>query len=142
MIEITIGHYVVREPKTVSRCPSYYAADWEKLELKPGRYPLRLTFEGGYLIPMPYWLLARIDAVRLDGATYSGFGGVNFAENELPKGEKVQYGVQRQRYELRDLVEAGLVELLPGFEWAFDSLDHVQKTNVTWDDLRAMKQAS
>ena len=140
-IDVTIGEYVVREPREVTRCPSYYAADWERLRLKPGRYPVRLRFEGGYGVPMPYWLLARIDATRVAGATYSGFGGVNFASHELLAGEAVAFHLQSYDYELPTFVAQGTIELLPGCEWALDARARAMGESWTWDTVRAMAEA-
>lgn len=116
--DIEVGHWIVGEGETVDRCPSYYAADHERLALTPGRYPVRLRFVGGYTIPMPYWLLVGIDATRVSGALYSGCGGRNFARTDLPAGEAVSYAVQAYAYQLADLVKAGRVELHAGCEWA------------------------
>lgn len=114
MPTIKIGE-IIEEGRTLTRCPGYYAADYEKLELEPGRYPLYVTIEGGYMFPMPYWLVASIPARRIEGKTYSGFGGVNFASTDLPQ-EDVTYGVQAYAYSLAKMIEDGRVELSPGFE--------------------------
>lgn len=111
-----IGTWVEAEPRTITSCPSYYAADSETIRTKPGRYELRLVFVGGYTVPMPYWLVAGIAADRIDGRLYSGFGGVNYASTELPK-EPTTYHLQTYSFHLDELVSGGRVELLPGFEW-------------------------
>lgn len=111
---ILIG-YINETGREITRCPGYYAADWEKLQLKPGRYEIRVTVEGGYTCPMPYWLVAGIDARRVEGKTYSGFGGVNYSSRDLPV-EDVTYNFQTYAYHLQKLVDEGMVELLPGFE--------------------------
>jgi len=115
--EITIGTWNETTSRDITHCPSYYAADFETLRTTPGAYELRLMFVGGYTVPMPYWLLCRIDATRIAGALYSGFGGNNFASRALPKDETVPYRLQTYSYELRKLVEDGRVTLRPGFDW-------------------------
>lgn len=114
---IKVGTWHERAAREVTRCPSYYAADTETLRTVPGDYPVRIAFVGGYMVPMPYWLLVGIDAERVDGRLYSGFGGVNFASTELPKGEAVRYTIQGYDYELGKMVEDGHITLEPGFEW-------------------------
>jgi len=141
-VVVIIGSYLVAPGVEVSHCPSYYAADHERLALTPGRYALRLSFEGGYVHPMPYWLLCKIDAVRIDGALYSGFGGVNFAKRALPSGEAVPYYIQCYRYQLQDMVDAKLVELMPGYEWALESLEWARSTNLTWEQVRELASKS
>jgi hypothetical protein len=147
-ISIIIGHYIVTEPEKVSRCPSYYAADHETLELQPGRYPITLLFATGYTCPMPYYLQATIDSKRVSGALYSGFGGVNFAKTELEIGEHVPYHYQSYNYELKNLLDAGRVELLATRadlarrlcvnEDAKVRIDEAKK--LSWDEIRMMRK--
>lgn len=63
---------------------------------------------------MPKWLLATIPADRISGTCYNGFGGLNFSSQELPKQPKPLH-IQAYDYQLKELVAAGIVELLP--EW-------------------------
>jgi hypothetical protein len=147
-VSVQIGWWVVRDGETVQRCPSYYAADYEVLRLKPGRYPLRLVFETGYLHPMPYWLTAGVDAERVEGALFNGCGGNNFGCVKLQSGESVRYGVQVYAYsvETGGLEESGRVEFLPErAEWARALTRHVTRPGwldgLTWDELRAMAAA-
>ena len=138
---ILIGYWVEKTARKITHCPSYYAADSETLETIPGRYPIRLTFEGGYDCPMPYWLVGSIDTTRIEGALYSGFGGVNFASTPLPVGVKVQYHIQAYDYQLGKMVESGNVELLPGMEcWAEG--DHAKRIDYArqlgWDKIMEM----
>lgn len=113
-MRLTIGTWIEAESRDVRQCPSYYAADWEVLRTTPGRYDVILQLEGGYLFPMPYWLLVRIDADRVDGKVYSGFGGLNFASNELSH-EPKPLTLQMYAYQLGQLIEAGKIELDPEF---------------------------
>lgn len=114
---VTIGTWLEPEARTIDRCPSYYAADTETLRIVPGKYPLRVTFETGYTVPMPYWLLATVDTVRESGRLYSGFGGVNFASTELAPGEPVRHTFQCYAYQLEELVAKGHVVVDPRFGW-------------------------
>jgi hypothetical protein len=129
---VVVGKWIEKVSREETRCPSYYAADWETLVTIPGEYPLTLTFEGGYTIPMPYWLLCGIAATRKAGALYSGFGGNNFASTKLEAGESVALTLQMSAYKIRELVESGRVELLPGFEWLLDE-------KYSWQSARAPK---
>jgi hypothetical protein len=113
-MRVQIGFWIERESRDERRCPSYYAADWEILRTKPGRYPLILDVVGGYMCPMPYWLLVAVDADRIDGCLYSGFGGHNFASTELAKEPKPLH-VQMYDYQLTELVVSGTAEVFP--EW-------------------------
>jgi hypothetical protein len=114
---LQIGMWVERAPRELTYCPTYYAADHETVRTEPGTYPLTLMFIGGYTVPMPQWLLATIPAVRLAGALYSGFGGVNFAETPLRPGVRLDYHVQIGAYQLAQHVQAGSVVLRPEFTW-------------------------
>lgn len=127
---VVIGHWTEKQSRDLTRCPSYYAADTETIRTKPGKYTVTLVFEGGYTVPMPYWLCCGIDGDRIDGRLYSGFGGVNFASTKLPK-EPTVYHVQTYAYYAKDLVEKGILTLLPGFEWLL--------TECAWRDERAPK---
>ena len=141
-VRIGTWHEKSRE---ITRCPSYYAADHETLQTTAGDYPLELMFQNGYNIPMPYWLLVNIPSIRIDGALYSGFGGVNYARNELPKGESVLYHVQTYDYLLKDLVAKGTVTLNPGFEWLLLKRSEQFKdprSPKTWEEVIAMRDAT
>lgn len=141
-ITVKIGTWHETGERQITRCPSYYAADTETLALKPGDYDARLSFEGGYTIPMPYWLLIGIDAERVEGRLYSGFGGCNFSSTDLPKGERVTYTVQKYSYQIADAVNAGRLTLAPGFEWlmggASDPVWKHQDAPKTWDEVRRL----
>lgn len=117
MSEVVIGMWIESEAREISHCPSYYAADHETLAIKPGYYPARLIFQGGYNIPMPYWLMVTLESERIEGRLYSGFGGNNFASTELPKGEAVRHSLQMYQYQIREYVAAGKLILSSGFEW-------------------------
>src|SRR5574343_278307 len=136
---IQVGQWVERESRTITHCPSYYAADHETLETIPGSYPLRVNFIGGYLCPMPQFVLAAIASVRKSGALYSGCGGVNYSKMELPAGEQLDYHMQSYMYVLRDLIAAGKVELDPdlaslGIDHGFDA----PSAPKTWAELQAL----
>lgn len=123
-MKVKIGTWIEREARDITQCPGSYAADSETLRTRPGRYDLFVTVEGGYNYPMPYWLVVRIDADRIAGTTYSGFGGHNFASQALPKAPK-PYCLQTWVYQLRSMIEKGNVELLP--EWQALNATHEQQ---------------
>jgi hypothetical protein len=119
------------------RNPTYYAADWEILDIIPGLYDLYVEFVGGYLVPMPYWLHRRIDAIRVDGMLYSGFGGKIFSSTPLPKGEKVSLCVTTYASsEINALFPQDVYDRIQwreGFSLDFFSF---KKNNITeWDQL-------
>lgn len=113
-----IGEYIEVESRDVRRCPSYYAADWEVLRTKPGRYPLIATFDN--LCADPYYVGAKVDADRIEGKLYSGFGGLNFASTDLPPREQPLH-VQVYGYELSRMVESGRAVVSPEFQKYVDS---------------------
>lgn len=119
-MNVKIGTWHEKESRVIDHCPSYYAADWEKLETIPGEYDLYLTINTCDLYPSPQWLCASIATNRLAGKLYSGFGGNNFASHDLPKEPKT-YTIQTYSYHIPDLVEQGLITLFP--EWAMLSVD-------------------
>lgn len=140
-VTVTVGTYH-EKGRRIQRCPSYYAADYEVLDLVPGDYPLRLTFEGGYMVPMPYWILARIDALRVEGALFSGYGGVNFGRTDLPAGEAVTYGLQTYRYLVPQMVADGDVTLAPGFEWLLADMPWTHAdAPKTWEAVSDLREA-
>lgn len=98
-----IGIWHERESREIRQCPSYYAADWEILQTEPGDYPV--TIDDRYLH-------VAIPARRIDGATYSGFAGVNFASRALPV-EPKPYLVQAYDYSLPEFIDSGTVSLSP-----------------------------
>lgn len=140
MTSVIVGTWHEREARDITRCPSYYAADYETLRTMPGDYPVRVTFEGGYTIPMPYWVLVGINSTRVNGALFSGFGGNNFAKTDLPAGEAVTYSLQTYVHTIPDMVADGRLTLAPGFEWLNDK-DHgrvIAAGPRTWDAVRAL----
>jgi hypothetical protein len=148
---VVIGTWVEPEARVFTHCPSYYAADHETLRVKPGEYPVRVTFEGGYLIPMPYWLLIGLDTERVSGALYNGCGGVNYGSTELPAGEAVRHTLQLYAYNLRDpkpefatlgpgLVSSGKVKLDPRFAWLLEEKPWENPdAPKTWEDVRNLQ---
>lgn len=136
-IKIGTWHEASRE---ITRCPSYYAADTETLVTEAGDYDANLTFEGGYTIPMPYWLLIGIDSVRKSGRLYNGFGGVNFSSTELPADEAVRYTIQTYKYMIPEMVASGRLTLDPAFEWlnCERPTDHPNAPK-TWAEVAALK---
>lgn len=129
--------------RVIDRCPSYYAADHERLRTIAGEYDARLIFSGGYTVPMPQWLVVGIPGVRVSGALYSGCGGLNFAKRDLPAGEAVSFTVQTYPYHIPELVAAGRLVLLPGFEWLMSehSWQHPDAPK-DWNAVCAMREAS
>lgn len=139
---LTIGTWHEAEAREIQRCPSYYAADHETLRTTPGAYPLSVEFRYGYTVPMPDAPTAPIDTVRVSGALYSGFGGVNFARTELKPGEAVTYWERFHLFQLRELVDAGRVTLLPGFEWLLEPTPwKAPGALTTWEAVRAVRDA-
>ena len=104
---LVIGAWVEAESRELHHGISSYAADYEVLQTRPGRYPVTVSCLNG---DAPYWVHVSIDADRIAGGHYSGFGGVNFAFRELPK-EPAPYRSQAYYYQLQKQVDSGLVEL-------------------------------
>ena len=104
---LVIGEWVETESRELHHGISSYAADYEVLQTRPGRYPVTVSWLNG---DAPYWVHVSIDADRIAGGHYSGFGGVNFAFRELPK-EPTAYRSQAYYYQLQKQVDSGLVEL-------------------------------
>lgn len=104
--------WVEAEARDVTRCPSYYAADWETLRTRPGTYPMRLTTIDGRDCPAgdqwPYYLTTEIPADRIAGKLYSGFAGNNFASTDLPL-EPTTLRPRIYAYHLGELLERGQV---------------------------------
>jgi hypothetical protein len=135
MKTIQIGVIIEKESRELQNCPSYYAADYEIIKTKVGEYPLYLTFEGGYTVPMPYWLTAGIDGDRIDGALFSGCGGVNYHKTELAK-EPVKYTIQQHFYQLREMVKSGRVRLNPKYNYLLEDIPWRHKdAPKTWEDI-------
>lgn len=134
---IRIGDWIEPTEREITRCPSYYAADYETLRVRPQRVPLLLQFGCGYTVPMPKWLLASVKSERLSGKLYSGCGGVNYSSRDLPAGEAVDYVHQLYSYELPRLIETGRVELLDGID---ASVVDFQRNGITrWEQLQGDK---
>jgi hypothetical protein len=136
---VVVGEWVEKVARDLTHCPSYYAADTETIRTRPGRYPASVIFTGGYLVPMPYWLVARIDGDRIAGRLYSGFGGHNFASRELPQ-EPAPWHVQTYVSAIPKLVAEGVLEIKPQFA----GLVAEHRAQIEWarqyepDDLRAL----
>lgn len=134
---IQIGTWHEPAPREFTRCPSYYAADHETLRVQPGDYPAKVTFEGGYNIPMPYWLIVGVDCKRVSGRLYSGFGGVNYSSTELKPGEDVIHVIQAYAYQIKDMVKAGKLTLLPEYSWlTADPAWQHPNAPKTWAEVR------
>jgi hypothetical protein len=133
---VEIGTWIESESRDVVQSGSY-AADTELLRTREGEYPARVIFEAGYGIPKPYWLMVKIDADRISGKTYSGFGGVNFASRDLPL-KPAPFRIQAYAYQIRDLVDAGKIEILPEYEWltSDDPRQHPDAPQ-TWAEITA-----
>lgn len=113
---IIVGHFIVQGPSPLeTRCPGYYAADMETYYKIPGRYPIYLNFEFvGWTMPMPR-ITVHADCYATKCVTYSGFGGVNFASKET--GPEPTRPIVFNPFTLKDLVESGKAEMLPGFDF-------------------------
>ena len=126
---IVIGEWIEAESRELHHGISSYAADYEVLKTRPGRYPVTVTSSDGKTLPggtvktiyptadgsysyivTPYWVHVSIDADRIAGGHYSGFGGGNFAFRELPK-EPAPYRSQTYYYQLQKQVDSGKIEL-------------------------------
>jgi hypothetical protein len=146
--QIVIGTYHERESREITHNHTSYAADWQTVKTVAGDYPVRLTFEGGYLCPMPYWLLVAIDAEITDGRTYSGFGGFNTGSREVVR-ESTKHRLQMYDYSLAKLLADGTVTLLPEFEFLADvygdSANHTARIewaqSLDWEWVFARKIA-
>lgn len=103
-MNLPIGTVTITEAREITYCHTYYAADSRTDRLIPGTYPVILTLEGGYILPMPYWLLYSVACEVLSDKCYSGFGGVNFAVESRPP--------RRDTYSVQGSI--GL-SVLPGF---------------------------
>ena len=114
-----------------------YAADHIEHRTVSGRYPLMLEFVTGYSVPMPYWLIVKIDTNVVDGGYYSGFAGNNFAFTPAER-KASTYHIQAYWYQLPELVACGQVEMIPGREWTIYACDYVQAFGATWADIRRM----
>lgn len=138
---IIIGKWHEPDPREFSHCPSYYAADYEVLRVRPGVYPARLKFVTGYMVPMPYWLLIGIECERIDGRLYSGFGGVNFSSTELLKGETVKHTIQSNSYLIGEYVDRGMLALAPHFAWLTHKPAFRHPSAPTsWEMVRALRE--
>lgn len=126
-LKIPIGVYHEREPREIIHNHTYYAADWRKLRTIPGDYPVTLGFDSGnahwfhegmrgLAIPVMHELSWAIDADVIDGKTYSGFGGLNFASTPVRQ-ERTRYHVRPYLYDLHYYIDEGTVTLAPEFEW-------------------------
>lgn len=139
-MKIQIGTYIVKEAVERTYCPSSYAADNKTHITKPGRYPLVMEFVGGYLFPMPYWLLCLIRVEVKGGAYYSGFCGNNFASTPIAPVADEGYCVQLYDYQLPALVADGLAEVDADFAWLLDErgFKFMQSNKVDWEKLGQM----
>lgn len=121
-----------------------YAADWILHETIPGDYPVYLTFEGGFTIPMPKGLGYTLKTRITDGAYYSGFGGVNYHETKVEPQDSV-YPVYGCSSSARILIEDGRLELLPEWSWLNQEysqiIRYVNDKGMTWETLKALPGA-
>lgn len=139
MLTILVGYYTEKATRELIEHTSY-AADWVRHMTKPGRYPVYLTFEEGFTIPMPYWLTYGIDTDIVDGCTYSGYGGVIIGSTPVKRGPS-KYTLQQYSYQAPTLLQHGL-ELLPGMEWVGlpDQIAYVKEHYPTWGDVRKLNK--
>ena len=136
MVAVKVGVWVESRSRELTGHTSY-AADWITHVSVAGEYPLYLTFQTGYLIPMPDRVGATLVTEIVDGAYHSGFGGVNFAVTKPGIGPST-YHVGGYAYELQALIDAGTVRLDPGMEWATAAREHVKAMGWDWPDIRVM----
>lgn len=135
MKTIQIGVFIENESRELQTCPSYYAADYEVIKTKAGEYPLYLTFECGYTVPMPYWLTVGIDGDRIDGALFSGFCGVNYHKTAL-ENEPTKYRMQTYAYNLPEMVKSGRVRINPKYNYLLEDVPWRHKdAPKTWEDV-------
>jgi hypothetical protein len=136
-MRIKIGTWQEKESRKLTEHTSY-AADHIEVETVPGVYDLFVDFVGGYLIPMPYWLLTSIPANVVGGGYYSGFGGVNFAFTPAKTGP-THHGVQLYAYQLKGAVEAGYAIVDPEWQWLVVETPSkaAHERGITWESLKA-----
>lgn len=133
-----IGYWIEKAPRELEAHTSF-AADWITHRTRPGRYPVYMTFEGGYTVPMPYWVLCGIDSDVTAGKTYSALGGNIFASRDV-KREPSKYHVQTYTGALAEMIDNGTLEVLPGLEWVRTCHEDICNgtRKVTWDNVREM----
>lgn len=135
---LKVGTLIVHQSYIIDHCPSYYAADYESLEVQPGDYDLYLEFVAGYNFPMPYYFSARLKTVRISGTLYSGFGGVNFAKTDLESGVEVEYVKRWYNWQINDNVNES-VKFLSEFQDFIDSEAQMEWARIRiFSELRAM----
>jgi hypothetical protein len=138
MIQIQIGFWVESESRKVDRL-TRYAADRIEIETKAGEYPLLLSFETGYLIPMPYWLRTSISGEVVGGGYFSGCAGNNFGFTPAEKGP-TQHRLNMYEYTIDELIKSGKVRLSERFAKVLKNhgsfMAWVEAEHVTWDDLK------
>jgi hypothetical protein len=133
-----VGYWNEIAPREINRCPSYYAADHEKLETIVGSYPIHIRWCGGFDCPMIGNFFISIPCTRLDGCLYSGFCGVNFAAHPMEVGEMVEYGMELYHFNMVEMMDK--VTVREGMEWVFEKDYHkvlAKCRTMTWDDVRA-----
>jgi hypothetical protein len=143
MTRICIGTWIEKESRTDTRCPGYYAADYEKYTTEPGEYPAYLDFSAGYTIPMPQWLIVGVPCRVTEGRTYNGFGGLNFSSQAIEPYDS-KYIVQAYAYQIGHLVSTGKIRLDPCWEWLNQDSSlvfaHIRESGLTWEKLHDIEK--
>ena len=134
---LKVGKWIEKESRRITRCPTYYAADYEVLETVQGEYELRVLFEGA--VPFPAWVVCDINANRIDGATFSGFGGCNFSSRDLPL-EPVVYNLHDYGYRIRNYVADGQAVLDEDFAWLLSDNVRAHPGRIkNWEEFAKFK---
>ncbi len=136
MSAIEIGTWHEKEERKLTQ-HTEYAADYIIHETIPGDYPARLSINyGGFVIPMPHWLLVGIDSNIIDGRLYSGFCGINFAHRDVER-RPSEYTIQADSYHIPEMVKTERLTLKP--EWEFlnqdtrDVIEHIKANGLPTD---------
>lgn len=141
-----VGFLTVTDPQEITHNHTYYAADHRTIRLTPGRYVVSMICEGGYTIPMPYWLVYGIDCEELENCCYSSFAGNNFAVDRRVNTGPSVYTVQQYAYQIATVGAAfGKFEPLSNMPDPMGlSVQHVEWARAhtpTWEALATLRAA-
>lgn len=139
-LRVKIGTYHQKEAEQETEHTSY-AADHIEHVLQTGEYDANLIFVGGYIMPMPQWLIVRIDSKVVGGGYYNGFGGVNYGFTPARLGSDT-YSHQFSASQIADLVSDGKLTLLPEYDWLaepdYGKMLNLAKEKITWEKIAAV----